>query len=150
MNNRQPEDWDSEIPCDIRDRILAVQTTGGPAPVVVVVSSAFLGGLELLADLGYRDVQAGDPAPLAVVAADRLRALLDRRMGAGVGRIVTSARLTVRGRPSGVLVLPETIEVHAMPLDPTEQSAGPACIVDLAGHRLHVSEDQGVTGAPPT
>ncbi len=140
-----PEDWDGEISADIWDRVLAMQGDGEADAVVVLVSPAFEGGRTLLADLGRPDIEAGALAPLIVVPGHFLMELLDRRLGAGVGGIVMGVRLTDPGAIRGVLVLPETIEIHALSPEPGAENVWSLCILDLASKRLHVSGDSGLS-----
>jgi hypothetical protein len=140
-----PEDWDGEIPADIWDRLLAMQAGGESDPVIVLVSPASESGRSLLADLGRPDVEAGALTPLVVVPGRLLTELLDRRLGAGVGRIVMSVRLTEPDAIRGVLVLPETIEIHAISPEPGAENLWSLCILDLASKRLHVSGDSGLS-----
>jgi hypothetical protein len=140
-----PEDWDGEIPADIWDRVLAMQGDGEADVVVVLVSPAFEGGRTLLADLGRPDIEAGALTPLVAVPGHFLMELLDRRLGAGVGGIVMGVRLTDPDAIRGVLVLPETIEIHALSPEPGAENVWSLCILDLASKRLPVSGDSGLS-----
>jgi hypothetical protein len=140
-----PEDWDGEIPAEIRDRVSALRGDGELDPVVVLVSPAFEGGRTLLSDLGRPDIEEGALTPLIVVPGHFLTELLDRRIGAGVGRIVMGVRLPDPDVIRGVLVLPETVEIHGILPEQDAENVWSLCIVDLAGKRLHVSDDGGLT-----
>jgi hypothetical protein len=140
-----PEDWDGEITWAVQARIKALREAGGPEPVVVLISPSFEKGRSLLADLGFPGVGAGSLTPLVVAPADRLAELLDRRLGANVGAIVMGVRLTDPEAIRGVLVLPETVEIHAVAPHAPGDALSSLCILDLAGKRLHVSNDGGGT-----
>ena len=139
------DDWDAEITAEIRDGVRAMSEDGRPDPVVALVSPAFEDGRALLASLGHPGIEAGGLVPLLVVPRDRLSELLDSHIRAGLGKVVMGVRLTDPGVIRGVLVLPETVEVHAIAPEQGQAAAWSVCIVDLAGKRLHVSDDGGFT-----
>jgi hypothetical protein len=140
-----PEDWDGEVPDDVWVRVSALQNEGEPDPVIVLVSPALESGRSLLADLGYPDVKAGSLVPLFVLPAPLLTELLDRHIFKGVGRIVTGVRLMDANALRAFLVLPETIEIHSISPEPAVRNVWSLCIVDLAGRRLDVSDDSGLS-----
>jgi hypothetical protein len=140
-----PEGWDGEISDDVRSRVTAIRAEGEPDPAVVLVSPALESGRRLLADLGYPNVKAGSLVPLFVVPAPLLIELLDRRIYSGVGRIVMGVRIMDPHAIRGVLVLPETIEIHAISPKPGPGDLWSLCIVDVTGKRLNVSDDGGLT-----
>jgi hypothetical protein len=140
-----PDDWDGEITAEARDQVLTMRERGQLDPAVAMISPAFEGGRALLADLGHLGIESGSLAPLLVVSGRRLSELLDRHLGAGVGGIVMSVRLPGPDLVRAVLVLCETIEVHALRPEPAAENPWSLCIVDLAAKRLHLSDDGGAT-----
>ena len=139
-----PEDWDGEAPDDVWSRVSAFRAAGDD-PVIVLVSPTLESGRSMLADLGRPNVKAGSLVPLFVIPAPLLAELLDRHICAGIGRIVTGVRIMDPNALRGFLVLPETIEIHSISSEPSVRNVWSLCIVDLAGRRLDVSDDGGLT-----
>jgi hypothetical protein len=144
MSLWQPEDWDAHVTADVRERVRTLREAGGAEPVVLLVSPASAAGVALLAQLGETGFGPGDRTPLLVTRGDCLGRLLDRHVGAGVGGVVLGVPLAADAC-RGVLVLPETVEVHAVRLEATRGNVWPVCVLDLAARRLHASDDGGQT-----